>query len=89
MKITEHDIRDGESSRDYVRRIPLWRLAALLVIGVGAFVGIATFFAMSFVTFRQFWMSLPFWANIFIFLSFFIIVLAVVSVIMLRDSRRR
>lgn len=88
MKLTDSDIRDGESARDYVRRIPLWRQAVLLSTAVFVFVAVVAFFALTFVTFRQLWEALPVWANLFIFVSCFFIALATAAMMELRDRRR-
>lgn len=48
LRVTDHDIRDGESSRDYVRRIPLWRKAILFTLGVGGFIAVLAIPAIAF-----------------------------------------
>lgn len=85
LKLNEHDIRDGESSRDYVRRIPLWRQALLLLIGVTAFILSVVSSAFLFVTVQQMIEQLPLWLNLTI--TGTIIVLCAVAAIVteLRD----
>lgn len=88
MKLTEHDIRDGESSRDYVRRIPLWRQAVLLLIGVVAFTACISYMALIFVTMRQAIEQLPLWLNFYLSFSFIFVALVAAAVMELRDRRR-
>lgn len=85
LKLNEHDIRDGESSRDYVRRIPLWRQALLLLIGVASITLPAIGMAFLFVTAQQMIEQLPLWLNLTITGSF-LVPCAVAAIVMeLRD----
>lgn len=72
LKLDEHDIRDGESSRDYVRRIPLWRQALLLLIGVSAIILPVFGLTFVFLTARQMIEQLPLWLNLTITASFLV-----------------
>jgi uncharacterized membrane protein len=87
--VTPTDIRDGESSRDYVRRIPLWRRAMLLVIGVVAFTVAISYIAVVFVTMRQAAEQLPLWLNFYLSFSFVFLALVTAAVMELRDRRQR
>lgn len=89
MRITPHDIRDGESSRDYVRRIPLWRQAVLLLIGVATFTVGISYMALIFVTARQMIEQLPLWLNIYLTTGFIFLCFLAAVVMELRDRRRR
>lgn len=72
LKLDEHDIRDGESSRDYLRRIPLWRQALLLLIGVSAIIVPVFGLAFVFVTAERIIEQLPLWLNLTITASFLV-----------------
>lgn len=89
MQIKEHDIRDGESSRDYVRRIPLWRRGLLLVLGVAAFTAAISYITLVFVTMRQAIEQLPLWLNFYLSFSFIFLALVTAAVMELRDRRQR
>ncbi|MGO4741103.1 hypothetical protein AB4099_31575 [Bosea sp. 2KB_26] len=84
LKLNEHDIR-GESSRDYVRRIPLWRQALWLLICVAMIIISVIGLAFVFVTARQMFERLPFWLNVLIIASY-LVPLAVAAIVKeLRD----
>lgn len=87
--MTPADIRDGESSRDYVRRIPLWRRALLLVIGVVAFTAAIGYMALVLVTARQMIEQLPLWLNLYLTTGFIFLCFVTAVVMELRDRRRR
>lgn len=89
MQIKEHDIRDGESSRDYVRRIPLWRRALLLLIGLAAFTAAISYMSLVFVTMRQAIEQLPLWLNLYLTTGFIFLCFLAAVVMELRDRRRR
>lgn len=89
MKITENDIRDGEASRDYVRRISLWRRAVLLLIGVATFTAGISYMALIFVTMKQAIEQLPLWLNFYLSFSFVFLALVTAVVMELRDRRQR
>lgn len=89
MKLTEHDIRDGESSRDYVRRISLWRKAFLLVAGLGAFTAAIMYMALVLVTARQMIEQFPVWLNFYLLISVLFLALVTAAAMELRDRRRR
>lgn len=89
MKITEHDIRDGEASRDYVRRISLWRRAVLLLIGIVTFTAGISYMALIFVTARQMIEQLPLWLNVYMATGFIFLCFLAAVVMELRDRRRR
>lgn len=85
LKLNEHDIRDGESSRDYVRRIPLLRQAFLLLFGVTAIILSVFGLAFVFVTAQQMIEQFPLWLNLTITASF-LVPLAVAAIVMeIRD----
>jgi hypothetical protein len=88
MKLTEHDIRDGESSADYVRRIPLWRQAILLLFGLAAFTVAISYMALIFVTARQMMEQLPLWLNLYLMTGIIGLYLVTAVVMEFRDRRR-
>lgn len=89
MKLSGGDIRDGEASRDYVRRIPLWRRALLLAIGAAAFTAAISYIALVFVTMRQAAEQLPLWLNFYLSFSFVFLALVTAAVMEIRARRRR
>lgn len=86
LKLNEHDIR-GESSHDYVRRIPLWRHALWLLICVATIIIIVIGVAFVFVTARQMFERLPLGLNLLIIASY-LVPIAVAAIVMALRARR-
>lgn len=89
MRIVKDDIRDGESGRDYVRRISIWHRLFLLTVGVALFTAAIAYLAVVLTTVRQMVEQLPLWLNFYLVVSVLLLALATSVVMELRERRRR